>query len=24
VIAYFQSYWTDEVYYRWELMGGTD
>jgi mono/diheme cytochrome c family protein len=24
VIAYFQNYWTDEVYYQWELMGGAN
>jgi len=24
VIAYFQNFWTDEIYGRWELMGGTN
>lgn len=24
VISYFQNFWTDEIYDRWELMGGTN
>ena len=23
-IAYFQNYWTDEIYGQWEQMGGTN
>ena len=24
VIAYFQNFWSDEIYEQWELMGGTN